>query len=266
MGFTRKFIGALGIEGEKVDELITAHNEVVEGLKTERDKLKADLDTANAEAARLRGDADRLKQLQADFAALKTENGQLQEAKKGLERLQADYDALKATAEQYKTEADKLPGVQEALTALRDSSAKEADELKSQLETVKKEYDGYKQEQTTKETASKKRSAYRAMLKEIGVGAEWTDDIMKIADINGLTLDEDGKLSDLDALKKDATAKYGRFIEVSGKQGASVTNPPKTTNVKMTREEIYRKDDKGRYIHDTAERQKALTELLEQGE
>ena len=37
MSFTRRFLSALGIEAEKIDEIINAHIEVVDGLKEERD-------------------------------------------------------------------------------------------------------------------------------------------------------------------------------------------------------------------------------------
>lgn len=39
---TRKFLSALGIDADKIDEIITAHTETVDGLKGERDKYKAD--------------------------------------------------------------------------------------------------------------------------------------------------------------------------------------------------------------------------------
>lgn len=42
MAFTRKFLSALGIEEDKVEEIITAHTEVTDALKEERDKYKAD--------------------------------------------------------------------------------------------------------------------------------------------------------------------------------------------------------------------------------
>lgn len=58
MALTRKFLKALGIEEEKIDEIITAHTETVDALKVERDGYKADaeklpgvqsqLDDANA--------------------------------------------------------------------------------------------------------------------------------------------------------------------------------------------------------------------------
>ena len=40
MSLTRKFLAAMGIEAEKVDEIIAAHSETVEGLKAERDQYK----------------------------------------------------------------------------------------------------------------------------------------------------------------------------------------------------------------------------------
>lgn len=40
MAFTRKFLTALGIDEEKVDEIITAHTEVTDALKAERDEYK----------------------------------------------------------------------------------------------------------------------------------------------------------------------------------------------------------------------------------
>jgi hypothetical protein len=42
MALTRKFLSALGIETEKIDEIITAHTDTVNALKEERDKYKAD--------------------------------------------------------------------------------------------------------------------------------------------------------------------------------------------------------------------------------
>ena len=42
MALTRKFLSALGIEADKVDEIINAHAETVNALKEERDNYKAD--------------------------------------------------------------------------------------------------------------------------------------------------------------------------------------------------------------------------------
>lgn len=42
MALTRKLLSALGIEAEKIDEIIGAHTDTIEGLKDELAKVKAD--------------------------------------------------------------------------------------------------------------------------------------------------------------------------------------------------------------------------------
>ena len=44
MALTRKFLSALGIEAEKVDEIISAHAETVDGLKEQIKQYKEDAD------------------------------------------------------------------------------------------------------------------------------------------------------------------------------------------------------------------------------
>lgn len=53
MALTRKFLVALGIEAEKIDEIIDAHTATVEALKNERDTFKADVEKYKAEAEKL---------------------------------------------------------------------------------------------------------------------------------------------------------------------------------------------------------------------
>ena len=42
MAFTRKMLKALGIEDEKIDQIMDAHTEVTDALKADRDKYKVD--------------------------------------------------------------------------------------------------------------------------------------------------------------------------------------------------------------------------------
>lgn len=79
MAMTRKFLKALGIEEDKIEQIIEAHDETVSALKADRDKFKADaeklpevqreLDTAKA-AAKNSGDAAKI---QKDFDNFKAE-------------------------------------------------------------------------------------------------------------------------------------------------------------------------------------------------
>lgn len=61
MALTRKFLAALGIEADKIDEIITAHTATVDALKEERDKYKADaekLPKVQKELDSIKGDED----------------------------------------------------------------------------------------------------------------------------------------------------------------------------------------------------------------
>ena len=86
MALTRKLLDALGIEKEKVDQIIEAHAETVDALKEERDGYKAD--------------AEKLPEVQRQLEAAKKKA-----PKEGEETVsKADYDKLKAEFDQYKND------------------------------------------------------------------------------------------------------------------------------------------------------------------
>ena len=85
MAFTRKWLTALGIEADKVDEIIKAHAETVDGLKDEISKYKAD--------------AEKLEDVSK-------ERDELKEAvkKDKTEEFQKKYEDLKSEFESYKSD------------------------------------------------------------------------------------------------------------------------------------------------------------------
>lgn len=98
MAFTRKFLTALGIEADKVDEIIAAHTEVTDALKAERDKFKKD--------------AEELPQTKAELE-------KLQEAAKKADKdaYKVKYEAIKEEFEEYKK------GIEEKETTAKKTSA-----------------------------------------------------------------------------------------------------------------------------------------------
>lgn len=88
MALTRKFLTALGIDEAKVDEIITAHTEVTDALKAERDKFKAD--------------AGKYAAVQAELDGIKA-----QAAKDGGKNpYQVKYEALKEEFDKYKSDTE----------------------------------------------------------------------------------------------------------------------------------------------------------------
>ncbi|MFA5423358.1 MAG: hypothetical protein WC374_05820 [Phycisphaerae bacterium] len=78
MSLTRKFLKALGLEEDKVEEIITAHGETVTALKEQIEQYKAD--------------AEQLPAIKAELAKAKEGNGDSYKLK---------YEALKETHDKY---------------------------------------------------------------------------------------------------------------------------------------------------------------------
>lgn len=201
MALTRKFLKAMSIEDEKIDQIIEAHTETVSGLKDSLDKAET--------------------------------------AVKDLPGVQKELDAAKAELEAVKK-----------------------DGWKDKHDALKKEFEGMKNEQAKKETHAAKEKAYRALLKETGVSEKRIDAVLKVSDVDGVELDDNGVIKDAAELSKSIKSEWADFIQTTTTKGADTANPPVNTGGKMTREEIYKKDDKGRYVLDTASRQNALAELM----
>ena len=85
MALTRKFLEALGIEQAKIDEIISAHTEVTDSLKADRDsykekaekydQTKTELDKAKSELEKVNKDEYKTKyeSLEAEFNKYKTD-------------------------------------------------------------------------------------------------------------------------------------------------------------------------------------------------
>ena len=107
MALTRKLLKSMGIEDEKIDQIIDAHTETVDALKDERDKYKAD--------------AEKLPALQKKLDEA-TETAQKAGEKSPWK---VKYDALKEEFDSFKAEQTKAATaakVREAYTALLKSA------------------------------------------------------------------------------------------------------------------------------------------------
>lgn len=199
MALTRKMLKAMGIEDEKIDQIIEAHTETVEGLKEQ----------VNA----------------------------------------------------YKADAEKLPGVQKELDDLKKEGGDGG--YKAKYEKEHKDFADYKAGIAAKESAAAKEKAARAYFAGKGIPAESMALVIRgaKAEIDALNLDGD-KIKDTAALDSLLAGDYKGLIGKETRQGTDTKTPPDTTGGAKSRAEIYKKDDKGRYVLSTEARQKALSELM----
>lgn len=196
MALSRKMLAALGLESEKIDQIIEAHAETVAGLKDE--------------------------------------------------------------AEQYREKAEKYTEIQKELDQLKkDTEGKDYDKLKA-------EYDKYKADVEAERSKAAKEKAYRDALKDANLNDKGVEKALKYADWEKIEVDDDGKLKDAKSHVKAAREEWAEYVVKSGQQGAQTVTPPGGAGggSKLTRDDIYKTDDAGRFVMDAQDRQKALAELL----
>ena len=196
MSLTRKMLKAMGIEEEKIDQIIEAHSETVDSLKADRDS--------------------------------------------------------------YKEDAEKLKDVQKELDDLK---AKGDDGWKEKHDRLKVEFDQYKNDVQEKETKAAKEAAYRAILKDANLSEKGIEKAVKYAEWDKIELGEDGKLKGANDHIKAVREEWAEYVTTTTTTGAKTSTPPANTGgAKLTKAEIYARDEHGRYKLSTAERQKALAE------
>ena len=169
--------------------------------------------------------------------------------------LQDELEKAKADAEKYKAEASKVAGLQKDLETAQ-KEAETATELGAKYEQLKQDYDNYKAEQAKKETDAIKTEKFRELLKDIGLSDKGIQMALKWQGVDGVEIDEDGKITNSRELKKSAKEDWAEYITEVEEKGTEVSKPPAGAGtVTMTKEQIFA-------IKDRNERQKAIQENM----
>ena len=138
-------------------------------------------------------------------------------------------DGLKADVSKYKTDAEKLPGVQKELDELK---AKGDDGWKEKYDNLKGEFDKYKTDVQEKETHNKKVEAYRSILKDANLSEKGIEKAVKYADWDKIELGEDGKLKGANDHIKAAREEWAEYVTTTTTTGAKTSTPPANNHAK----------------------------------
>lgn len=134
MALTRKMLKAMGIEEDKIEQIIEAHSETVDALKDERDDYKAKADTL----------PDVQKQLdEAKKALAKHGDGEVV-AKSEYDKIKNEYDTYKSEQVAKETRAAKERAVREFYKSAVGISEKRLDAIMkvTKLDDFELDHDG----------------------------------------------------------------------------------------------------------------------------
>ena len=132
---------------------------------------------------------------------------------------------MKEERDAYKADSEMLENVQKELNDLKEAADNDGG-FEKKYNDIKKEFDEYKQSRLEEDEKKAKEEAYRSMLKEIGVLDKRIDSIMRVTSLSDIKIDKDGKIEDIDELKKSAEEEWADFIGKPEKRGADESNPP----------------------------------------
>lgn len=163
-------------------------------------------------------------------------------------------DAQKTKITELEQQTGTLAAVQKELDDLKNGK-----DWKAEYDSLKQSFDQYKTEVAGKEAQTAKENAYRKLLTAENIPVKYHDRIVKMTDFSGVEMDGD-EIKDADRQRESIKNDWGDFVATTEKRGTQVQTPPGGAGAKLTRAEIYKKDEHGRYVLSTAERQKALAE------
>ena len=143
-----------------------------------------------------------------------------------------------------------------------EDSATTAGKWKDKYDALKGEFDTYKSEQEGKEAKAAKEKAVRAYYESKGITGKSLDIAIRGSGEEIAKLELDGNtIKDTSALDELIKGTFSGLVTTTTVEGANAATPPNTTGGgKMTKADIYKKDDHGRYVLSASERQKALME------
>ena len=139
-------------------------------------------------------------------------------------------ESLKAERDKLKADAEKASELQSQLDKANETiKAAGTDSYKVKYEAIKEEFESFKKDIKSKETAKAKADAYEQLLKDAGVSEKRIPAILKVTDIESIEIDSDGKLKDADKLTENIKTEWSDFIQTKGVQGVDIPNPPAKT-------------------------------------
>lgn len=166
--------------------------------------------------------------------------------------------------ERYKAKLSEIDELKEKAQTAEDT-ATTAGKWQEKYNDLKEQFDSFKADVQTERTKAAKEKAYREALKDANLSEKGVEKALKYAEWDKIELDDDGKLKDAKGHVKSVREEWAEYVVKTGQKGADTSTPPGggSGGAKLSRDDIYKTDEHGRFLLDATERQKAIAELLE---
>lgn len=152
-----------------------------------------------------------------------------------IEKIIAAHSETVEALKKYKVDSEKMASLEEELRSAREELAKD---YKSKYDELELEFSGYRNEVESSRLAAKKKEALRKLLRECGVLESCVDAVVRVTDLDSISLDETGEIADRDKTASDISQNWAAFIPKTKTVGANIPNPPA-----MVSERVYTIDD-----------------------
>lgn len=135
--------------------------------------------------------------------------------------LKAQRDKFEQDAKALKAEADKVPGLLKQI-----NEAQSGEDYKGKYEKEHQAFEAYKADIKKQAELEKVKAAYRQLLLDERINEKRVDSVLKLTDFSEMKIGDDGKLENVDALKKTIGDEWGEFKVTQRERKQTVATPP----------------------------------------
>lgn len=141
------------------------------------------------------------------------------------DKLKERIDNLTSENARLKADSEKLESVQKELDGL-----KGGEDWKAKYEKEHTDFESFKTSVNDEKTLAKKQSAYSKLLADEQINEKHIKDVVRLTDFSKISLDKDGKLENVDTLKKTINDEWSEYKVATVQRKQQVSNPPIGSN------------------------------------
>lgn len=136
--------------------------------------------------------------------------------------LKAQRDKYEQEAQKYKTEAEKVPELETKLKGYEGKA-----DFEEKFNAEHKAFEDYKAQIAREAETEKVKAAYRQLLLDENISEKRVPAVLKLTDFSEMKLDKEGKLENLDALKKSIGEEWSDYKVTRTERKQFVATPPR---------------------------------------